>query len=372
MNVPYRVDFLLNMARIRFILGLLCFCLLHLFLFFRFVRESTFLETYKYVFLNKENKQACARPFPSWCKSMISIPCKTKHHPAAHYHKLVDCLIPEYATLKQAVKLFGTSTCVVGCGKRCVYLEQLMLLNQSNKESRFFTEQGSYCFDSRSHINITELGNHYNIREYKRSASQLRADMESVFRANQSQHNVLVVSRQETRSFAPETLSVLVGLIRTAVQPFGGSVDVYYGNETVKKTMLLYRNAAAVVMFHGAAASNMIFCREHAIFFEISTYTDKTSEVKWRSNTNTLLPIRPDIVSIVHYMPVHEILAETTIAELEDSENRDQFIKSIRNITLSVEFCTRVSVELKAALHQRTKTESSSLQMRNHASKTQS
>ena len=113
-------------------------------------------------------------------------------------------------------------------------------------------------------------------------------------------------------------------------------------------------------------------CREHAIFFEISTYTDKNSEIKWRSNTNTLLPIRPDIVPIVHYMPVHEILAETTIAELEDSENRDQFIKSIRNITLSVEFCTRVSVELKAALHQRTKTESPSLQMRNHASKTQS
>ena len=320
--------------------------LLLLFIFFKFSAVSILLNKYRYPF---PRKGICSVPFPSWCDSVISTPCQTRMHPAAHYHKLVDCLIPEYATLKQAVKDFGNSTCVAGCGKRCVYLELLRLLNQSKKETRFFEEQSAYCLDSRPHINIAELEKP-GIHELKRSALQLRIDIPSAFRTGSSMYNVLIVSRHDTRSFASTTLRTLMGSIRSVVQPYGGIVDLYHGNETVKKTMSLFHNAAAVVMFHGAAAGNMIFCRKHTIFFEISTYADAASRVKWRSNKKTLIPIRPDLVPIVHYIPVHDIVAEATIHALEESENKDQFVKSFRNITLTDEFCTRIAVELRAAL----------------------
>jgi len=325
---------------------LILLVLLLLFIFFKFSVVSILLNKYRYHFTSKG---ICSVPFPSWCDSMISTPCQTRMHPAAHYHKLVDCLIPEYATLKQAVKLFGNSTCVAGCGKRCVHLELLQLLNQSKKETRFFEEQSAYCLDSRPHVNIADLGKP-GIHELKRSASQLRIDIPSVIRASSSMYNVLIVSRHGTRSFASTTLRALIRSIRPVVQPYGGMVDLYHGNETAKKTMSLFHNAAAVVMFHGAAAGNMIFCRKHTIFFEISTYADATSRVKWRSNTKTLLPIRPDLVPIVHYIPVHDIVAEATVRLLEESENKDQFVKSFRDITLTDEFCTRIADELRAAL----------------------
>ena len=46
---------------------------------------------------------------------------------------------------------------------------------------------------------------------------------------------------------------------------------------------------------------------------------------------------------------MHDIVVEATVRLLEESENKDQFVKSFRNITLTDEICTRIAVELRAA-----------------------
>ena len=64
---------------------------------------------------------------PEWCVETINTTCLTKMNPEAHYHRLIDCLVPEYLALKKA----ATSTaCVIGCGSRCEYLRYLVVLNE--------------------------------------------------------------------------------------------------------------------------------------------------------------------------------------------------------------------------------------------------
>ena len=83
--------------------------------------------------------------------------------------------------------------------------------------------------------------------------------------------------------------------------------------------------------------------------FELSTYTDIDSKKQWRSNTHTLIPIRPDIISIVLFT-AGNIVSNATLTALCGTENKDKFIKSLRNIRLVDLEIEAITTKLKTVL----------------------
>ena len=160
--------------------------------------------------------------------------------------------------------------------------------------------------------------------------------------------NVLLVNREGTRSFESNSFEKLSDSITSLIRPTGGVVTFYHGNETGRQTMKLFRRADHIA-YHGAAAGNLLFSRPQVIFLELSTYTDLSSKYSWRTNTRTLLPIRPDIISIVHFLPLNTITSSMTLDACA-AENKDQFVKGLQNISIIDSELEKITLKLKVEL----------------------
>lgn len=284
---------------------------------------------------------------PEWCVETINTTCLTKMNPDAHYHRLVDCLVPEYLALKKA----ATSTaCVIGCGSRCEYLRYLVVLNEEKNQTRFFKDSYEHCTDFHA-ITIHEpRTKDLDLQTRLQGAALLADDVSKSINFDSARLHVLVVSRKDSRSFEPESLKRLMKSITSIIRPIDGQLEIYHGDESLERTISLFHRADVVIMFHGAAAGNLVFSRSNVIFFELSTYTDVDSKKQWRSNTHTLTPIKPDIISIVYYLPLRTIVSNATLTELCGTENKDKFVKSLRNIRLVDSEIEAIATKLKTVL----------------------
>ena len=115
----------------------------------------------------------------------------------------------------------------------------------------------------------------------------------------------------------------------------GATTSIYLGTENVTYTISLFHRADAVLMYHGAAAANLVFCRRFAFALEVTTYSDISSSSPWRSNFPTLRQLRPDLVLLVYRIPLAAAFPHVDVRELESAEDRDALIKQLENVTVS-------------------------------------
>lgn len=153
-----------------------------------------------------------------------------------------------------------------------------------------------------------------------------------------AQHIVLVL-RNKTRTF------MHFERLRDALTTLG-RVVVYKGTESAAATIALFRNARAIVGYHGAAFSNAVFAR-NATTVELTTYAALNSSRMWRSNGESLRPwlSRPFVVLPI---PLSRLLAANGVAlRVKDS---DHFIKNLRRVPLEVDTIERVVSALVRSL----------------------
>lgn len=285
-------------------------------------------------------------PLPDWCVKAINTNCVIQHlNPNAHYHKLVDCIAPQYVALKLAL---SNESCIISCGTRCEVFKELRLLNEQN-QSRFFEKEAEYCFDKRPVIELPAPKD-VDVDIRRHGALWIAEDVAKIHNVDIVGLNVLLVNREGTRSFESKSFEKLTDSITSLIHPTGGLVTFYHGNETGRQTMKLFRRADAIIAYHGAAAGNLLFSRPQVIFLELSTYTDLSSKYSWRTNTRTLLPIRPDIISIVHFLPLNTITSSMTLDALAAAENKDQFVKGLQNISIIDSELEKITLKLKVEL----------------------
>ena len=99
---------------------------------------------------------------------------------------------------------------------------------------------------------------------------------------------VLIARQGSSRQWEGPTLQALedgLGHVARACSTTaapGGQLRIYEGTESMAATLRLFRRAAVVVGFHGAAFSNVIFSVASVV--EVTLYTDSNRTRHWRCN----------------------------------------------------------------------------------------
>ena len=96
----------------------------------------------------------------------------------------------------------------------------------------------------------------------------------------------------------------------------------------------MFHAARVVIMFHGAAAANVVFCEEDTLILEVTFFEDFDGARKWRSNAPTLKALRPQMIFAVYYLPLQVALPHLNSSMLKDVDNVDLFLKAQSDIQI--------------------------------------
>jgi len=263
-------------------------------------------------------------------------------HPEASFHRIVDCLIPEYQFLKRTLaerKTHDNTTCIVGQGSRYAYFkainENVTLPSQNTVrdrvkcialvEDQVLIQQGlphNYKMSNLLKADLLAL---------QRNTLALMSDVRKSFPRNSTQKfEVLLVARRGTRSFEAESEKAMIDYIKGLHENF--VVSVYSGLENVTRTIKMFSSANVVIMYHGAAAANIVFCEDNTAVLEISCYADLAGSKKWRSNAPSLRALKPKVTLGVFYLPLQEAFPSLNSTILDSVGNLNSFIKGLSNI----------------------------------------
>ena len=162
----------------------------------------------------------------------------------------------------------------------------------------------------------------------------LMSDVRKTFDA-ESQHKlkVLIVVRRSTRSFEGETERALIEHIKGLHEDF--DVEVYSGIENATHTIKMFYSARVVIMFHGAAAANLVFCEDNTTVLGISCFADLEGINKWRSNAQLLRSLKPNITLGVLYVPLQVAYPHLNATVMAATSNADKLIKDQSGVHLS-------------------------------------
>jgi len=285
---------------------------------------------------------------PDECDTIIDLSCRTKMNPDAYFHRIVDCLIPEYPFLKQTLETtFSASTCLVGHGSRYDTFAEIHSTNRmyANVKYAHSVRNRVECIapsetqivlqkDRPNQFSVVQLMKNLSFaKEVESNSLELMLDIRKRFsRRNSSETVVVIVSRSGTRSFEGETLRQLETSLKSLQD--GIRIQLYTGVENVSQTIELFYSAKVVVMFHGAAAANLIFCEDDTIVVELSLFSNFLGTTKWRSNAPTLRAYKPQIVLGVYYIFLETALPSLDSNKLNSIHDVDGFLKKQNNITL--------------------------------------
>lgn len=274
-------------------------------------------------------------------------------NPEAFYHRLLDCFVSEYADVRELL-LQNSSTCIVGCGTRC---SLYAALHTHRVASHQLFEEDGYCDAVRPTFAYVNVSKHELLSVRRKGANMIIRDVFNTTRPKSTLLNVVLVNRATTRSFEPSSFARLTQRVSSFLHNIG-EVSFFFGNETDSETISKFAKADAVIMFHGAAAGNMIFTRPGTVLLELTTYTDTNSTKPWRANSNTMLPVRPDLLWIIHHLSIMDIANEESIKRLSVASDKDRFVKSLENIFLPEAQLDLVVEKLAYALQNKTRLKS--------------
>ena len=266
---------------------------------------------------------------PNHCQTVLDLTC---HHFAkrAVYHRLIDCFLAEFVLLNYTIHNYP-QVCAVGCGKRDEFYHFFDLVAKENSAERIFNRE-SNCIvvpnGSRVILNPALQG---DFNSSDKNIQQLTAFIDDRYADLDSEIGVLLVERLTTRNFHPNTSYFMRGELQTLSKSMSGKLIIYHGNETIRETIIKFRSANVVVMYHGAAAANLIFCRARTIAVEFTTYHDVQEKHRWRANFRTIRALRPDLRLLTYHLPFRTVYPNINHS-LNDVEDTDHFIKDLYNV----------------------------------------
>jgi len=262
------------------------------------------------------------------CSRVISASCETGMNPEAFYHRLLDCFVSEYADVRGLLQQ-NSSVCIVGLGTRRSLYAALQMHRLAFHQ---LFEDDNYCGVERPAFAYMKASKHELLSVRRKGANMIIRDVFNSTTQKSMRTKVVLVNRATTRNFESSSFARLTDRVRSFLHD--GEVSFYFGNETDSETISIFSKADAVVMFHGAAAGNIIFTSPGTVLLELTTYTDTNSTKPWRTNSNTMLPVRPDLLWITHHLNIEEITDEENIQKLNMASDKDRFVKSLKNIFL--------------------------------------
>lgn len=263
------------------------------------------------------------------CDVIIDLECP--HMANAIFHGIVDCLAYEYGGTKQALRLYKNP-----CFSNVYYTRQHLYSALMPSEMRFCSgtyveetaaSRGASISAPSSKSNRSDIivlkPNRTNVQQ---SAISLLNDTHSRFGTNSSNTILLVQRDGKMRKFSSESLNLLQVKLEKLARDYGRQFDIYYGTEDVEDTILKFHSADIVLLFHGAAAANMLFANRETHIIEISTYRDDSRF--WRSNTGPVKQVRPDINTCTYWIPLSQVSPDLNLSAVDESTNADAYIKN--------------------------------------------
>ena len=273
--------------------------------------------------------RGCVAPANA-CSRVISASCQTGMNPEAFYHRLLDCFVSEYADVRGLLQQ-NSSVCIVGLGTRCSLYAALQVHRLAFHQ---LFEGDNYCGAERSTFAYMKASKHELLSVRRKGANMIIRDVFNSTTQKSTRTKVVLVNRATTRNFESSSFARLTDRVRSVLHDVAGEVSFYFGNETDSETISIFSKADAIVMFHGAAAGNIIFTSPGTVLLELTTYTDTNSTKPWRTNSNTMLPVRPDLLWVIHHLNIEDITDEENIQKLNMASDKDRFVKSLKNIFL--------------------------------------
>ena len=268
-------------------------------------------------------------------------------NPEAFYHRIIDCLLPEYGViLEEYAQKFAGSTCLFGLGTRGLFYEALGIISNdagADIHSDVLHERPP-CGTAHTSL-ATIFGERYLLKDLLRNATSLYLlkqnainllnDVHIAFPIPVDETNadfvVLVVVRTGSRSFSTESQGNLLQALKSMSNT---TVLLFKGDEDTRNSIEFFARADAVVMYHGAAAANLVFCKMFTVVIEITTYTDTLAKESWRRNTDQIAVIRPDLKVRVIHIPLDQVLSNDIIDGNYSGRDKDLLVKDSRNIQL--------------------------------------
>lgn len=160
-----------------------------------------------------------------------------------------------------------------------------------------------------------------------------------------------------TRNFSEASFRLLYSYIEEKVVIKHGlaKLDVYDGKESVEETIRKFHSADVVLLYHGAAAANMVFAKRGAHIIEITTFAKSDDSIGWRANVQYLFTHRPDIKTLVYFIPLSHGWPGLNLTSVDELGNKaDHYVKALSNITLRRSDVLNLGNIVKGALEKKT------------------
>lgn len=273
------------------------------------------------------------------CSDIVNLACKSQLV-TQFYHRVMDCLRVEYMALKIALQSID-NVCLVGFANREEFYLQLFPEKMS-KRQLLCSEPPSLSFLTHAEMRIgdairdeeTVVFMQYLERD---SSAVILEDLEAMdsSTSNTRKAKIVLIHRvSKTRSFDGITFAKLCDRLMTTAQKFNTKLYVYTGEETVQRTIQIFHEADVIVGYHGAAMTNMLFASRQSCFIEISTYASTDMSRPWRTNSNALKKVRPDLNIFVYRIPLDHGWHTLNTSSVDVHEDADHYIKAFTNISL--------------------------------------
>ena len=269
------------------------------------------------------------------------------HH--AFFHRLVDCVLPNFELYELARTSDSKSTALVMPEAQRDFVNALLppkhtiseqLLKNDVDDNRtclLVTDTAVVTYETRT------LG---SLEAQQARAARFRAAINHAAAKGspqKSRETLLFIDRRKIRELdnAKEFRAYLAKELPQYRQ------ETYYGNETLLQTVDMFSNARIVVGFHGAGHANTIFCQNKTVVVELSWYLDEKSDKLWRSN-NKVASLHGRLQWIVYALRLSESIP--TWPEINKKESVSELFQNMKKVHLPIADALNVVNLVKAAL----------------------
>jgi hypothetical protein len=287
---------------------------------------------------------------------------------AAAFHRVVDCLVPNFDVVDAALAAANDTAAVAAAGGGPALLvphylapfAELLLppalalphLELSARRRCVRLAPGATVAYGTGTRNVTRAGLAARVARFRALALQ-RAGV-AVDDSPAKTPKVVLLERTPAagRNFydAAAVRAALAGALR--VSP----VATYHGNETLLQTIRLFASASVVIGFHGAGVVNAVFGPQSAVIMELTLLADEAAPLPrpFRSNAIPLLPLLPPASRWLTYaLPATaaHLPNATELAALKETKtDRDHVLKHASDIRVSPVDVFNIAAAIKAML----------------------
>lgn len=274
----------------------------------------------------------------------------------AHYHRLVDCMVPSLLTLHKSLQL-RDETKVAIIPNHLSDFYDVILRNTSSMERVLHEPSTTPCYivsnnalvlnKEAESMNSPDLWNaihasqawagfHETLQRGLGLESQPKAGRTSVAAVPKSAGTITLIRRPgRTRAFA--NAGEVVAALNAEFPNW--NVQVFYGNETAARTMDMFAQSKVVIGYHGAGLANVLFSPPGTVVLEFTTMKDVGSRAVWRTNA-VLEKIHPNLTWIQHAVDLDRLDHDSTgvgtfVDAVNAAQDRNHFIKSVKRVYIS-------------------------------------